>query len=63
MGYVEESKGKRHGAGRKSGIKGMLLVLILCCTALLLAGFRGEGEREQSDRPIEKVTSSPDLPW
>lgn len=48
MGYVEESKGKRHGAGRKSGIKGMLLVLILCCTALLLAGFRGEGEKESS---------------
>lgn len=54
MGYVEESKGKRHGAGRKSGIKGMLLVLILCCTALLLAGFRGEGEKESQIAQLKK---------
>lgn len=54
MGYVEESKGKRHGAGRKSGIKGTLLVLILCCTALLLAGFRGEGEKESQIAQLKK---------
>lgn len=54
MGYLKESKGKRHGAGRKSGIKGTLLVLILCCTALLLAGFRGEGEKESQIVQLKK---------
>ncbi|KTD84953.1 YwmB family TATA-box binding protein [Paenibacillus etheri] len=54
MGYLEESKGKRHGAGRKSGIRGTLLVLILCCTAILLAGFRGEGEKESQIAQLKK---------
>lgn len=54
MRYLEESKGKRHGTGRKSGFKGTLLVLILCCTALLLAGFRGEGEKESQIFQLKK---------
>ncbi|WP_410512312.1 YwmB family TATA-box binding protein [Paenibacillus sp. BR2-3] len=50
MGNRDGNKGTSHGAGSKrgikGGIKGKLLVLILCCAAVLMAGFRGEGEKE-----------------
>jgi hypothetical protein len=51
----ERNNGRGNHAGKKGGIKGMLLVLILCCAAMLMAGFRSEAGAQSADTALGKT--------